>query len=139
MAALRKRPSAHQVFGLLLVLYGLTMAAAGSYLVLVAASGALVCRGLRAGARIYLLALAVTVAWSVHEVSFSFWLLLPRLDVPIAVITVFSFPRFGADCSVSTMEACGVRPDSLQRGCSRRPPRCCWEHVWRVGDLVLWD
>jgi len=105
MATLRKRPSAHQVFGLLLVLFGLTMAAAGSYLVLlegspyylvfgllVTASGALVCRGLRAGARIYLGALAVTVAWSVHEVGFSFWLLLPRLDVPMAVGAVFLLP-----------------------------------------------
>jgi glucose dehydrogenase len=94
-----------RIFGALLVLFGLVMAGGGLYLVLVngspyymtfgallIASGVLVFLKRRSGAWVFSVALLLTVAWSVREVGFHVWLLLPRLDVPLALGAAFLLP-----------------------------------------------
>jgi len=94
-----------RIFGMFLVLFGLMMAGGGLYLVLLngsryyvtfgallIVSGALVFLERRSGAWVYSAALLLTVAWSIREVGFHLWLLLPRLDVPLALGAAFLLP-----------------------------------------------
>jgi len=91
------------LFGGLLVLIGLALGIGGSWLavlggsiyyllagLLVAASGVLLARDSAWGDNLYAIMLAMTGAWSLWEVGFSFWGLMPRLAGP-AVLGLWLF------------------------------------------------
>ena len=103
-------------YAVLLVLIGLSLLGGGVllavdggspyYLVtglVVAASGILVWRGDRRGAWLYGAMLAGTVAWSIWEVGYEPWLLVPRLVAPFVLGLAFLLPpmrRLGVNASV---------------------------------------
>jgi quinoprotein glucose dehydrogenase len=87
------------MFGGCLVLIGLVMAVGGLNLVILggstyylvaslflSVSGYLLLQGRRrSGAWVYVAALALTIAWALFEVDLDFWLLIPRVDGPLAI------------------------------------------------------
>jgi quinoprotein glucose dehydrogenase len=87
------------MFGGCLVLIGLVMAVGGLNLVILggstyylvaslflSVSGYLLLQGRRrSGAWVYVAALALTIAWALFEVGLDFWLLIPRVDGPLAI------------------------------------------------------
>jgi membrane-bound PQQ-dependent dehydrogenase (glucose/quinate/shikimate family) len=96
--AARRRGRPPFVFGSLLVLVGVVLAAGGGWLaaiggswyylatgILVAGAGLLLAKGDRWGAYFYGLVLASTLVWSLYEVQFDLWALAPRLIGPFVL------------------------------------------------------
>ena len=85
-----------KIFGILLMVIGLPLAAGGVYLLTLGGSwyyflaglglvlsGLYLFRGLMTGVWIYLAVLVLTLIWAVAEVGFQFWPLVPRLVAPL--------------------------------------------------------
>jgi glucose dehydrogenase len=90
------------MFGAFLVMLGVTMSGGGLWLIslggtsyyfifgtLLIICGYLACLDRESATFVYLSALLFTTAWAVSEVGLHGWLLLPRLDLPIALGLVF--------------------------------------------------
>lgn len=111
LPAIRARtPVLLWLFSCCLVSIGLVTAAGGLYLVslggstyyvifggLSVVSGYLVFHRQRSSAWVYLAALVFTIVWAFSEIGPEFWLLLPRLDGPIVLGSIFLIPRIFAD------------------------------------------
>ena len=91
-------PVLRRVFGAMLVVLGLLLFVPGLQLAtlsgsvyyalygaLLFVSGCLIARCHCAGVWLYMASFIFTVAWAVAEVGSSVWLLLPRLDLPLAL------------------------------------------------------
>jgi quinoprotein glucose dehydrogenase len=93
------------LFGGLLALFGLALGLGGAWLTSLGgsayyllagigcmAAGVLVCRARMLGLWVFLAVLLGTVFWALAEVGLHFWLLLPRIGVPLAIAAVFALP-----------------------------------------------
>src|SRR5262245_49039958 len=118
MMARRKIMVLLRLFGACLIVVGLTLAISGFYLIslggsayyctfglLSMVSGGLVWLKRASGAWVYLAAFSLTLGWAFWEVGFDVWLLLPRLDGPIALGLVFFAPWIRWGLSRSTAPA----------------------------------
>ncbi|MBV6416421.1 MAG: Quinate/shikimate dehydrogenase (quinone) [Steroidobacteraceae bacterium] len=68
----------------------------------------LIWRDRRSGFRLYLATFAVTVIWALAEVGFGFWLLVPRLGVPLFLALLVLLAMYRRAGSGATSGAAGV-------------------------------
>jgi len=93
------------LLGGLLAIVGVLLAAGGAWLLTLGGSpyylpaglahlvaGVLICRGRLPGVWIYCAVLVVTLGWALVEVGLDFWLLLPRVGMPLILLCVMLTP-----------------------------------------------
>jgi quinoprotein glucose dehydrogenase/quinate dehydrogenase (quinone) len=112
--------------GIFLICVGLALIVGGAWLVLLGGSpyylvaglgcmlsGALICRKRRVGVLVYGGIVAGTIAWALWEVGPDFWLLLPRIGGPLAVMLLMLTPWVQGALAPTGMRAVGKRPAVL--------------------------